>query len=99
MQGEAEALAGKPRPSLLLLQVRPSLEGEKEADSVVFQLSLPGGGEDQVQRPEQVGTRIRQAVSPVKLLSLIDLIASSVTLICAKAVSTGRLNLSLFGNI
>ena len=28
VQGETEAVAGKPRPSLLLLQVRPSLERE-----------------------------------------------------------------------
>ena len=49
--GQTEAVAGKPRPSLLLLQVRQSIEVRV---SVVFQLSLPGGGEDQVQRAQQV---------------------------------------------
>ena len=54
MPGQTEAVAGKPRPSLLLLQVRQTRE-VRVSSSVVFQLSLSGGGEDQVQRAQQVG--------------------------------------------
>ena len=72
MPDETEAVAGKPRPSLLLLQVRPSLEGGEADSRVVFQLSLPGGGEDQVQRTEQVG---RQAWSGQYLLSQVKLLS------------------------
>ena len=74
---KTEAVAGKPRPSLLLLQVRQTRE-VRVSSSVQCGVSA-------------LTVRWWGGSGPA---ARTDLIAFSVTLICARAVSTGRANVS-----